>query len=135
MSESELKTLRQVLREAVTASRQPVRVLERKIGLGSGNLARLLDGRMEIKVRHLLALAQVLGVPPGDFLEAGCPESTQSARHRLMDWIAPPQPKRRASAAAEPAADLMQQIRAVIRQELDQRAGSGGVQAKDGVPK
>ena len=89
MRESSEKTLRQVLREAVAASGWTKRALEKRLVLGSGNLDKLLDGRLEIKVRHLRAFAELLDVPLADFVTLGYPEQAAAAKRRLTDWIAP----------------------------------------------
>jgi len=112
MGEDDQRRLRTVMREAVRASRSPARQLERKIGLGNGNLERLLDGRLVIRVHHLVALARTLGVPPADFLELGFPEAAASAPHRLRDYLAPPETP---PAAATPLDEI---VRAVVREEL-----------------
>lgn len=120
------KRLRAVVRDAVDASKRPARDLEREIGLGTGNLARLLDGRLEIRLHHLLGLAGVLRVPPADFVELGFPEAASAAKHRLSDWLRPapsepPAPASVAAAAALPAssaAALADVVREVVREEL-----------------
>jgi DNA-binding Xre family transcriptional regulator len=90
MAEKDLKQLRQVLREAVRASRMPAREMERALGIGHGNLYRLLDGQLDLRVRHLLELADLLGIPPNDFLEFGCPDAVSRAKRRLSDWVGQP---------------------------------------------
>jgi Cro/C1-type HTH DNA-binding domain len=123
MSDKDLLQLRQVLRGAVSAIRLPVREIERRLGIGSGNLYRVIDGSLDLRIRHLLALADLLGVPPTDFLEMGCPSSIQRATRRLSDWIGastlkstPPPP-----AATLSIEDLKDLIRNTVREELDQR--------------
>lgn len=97
------------------------------MGLGSGNLARLLDGSLEIRVRHLVGLARILDIPPGDFLELAFPEMTQNAGHRLTDWIGPRQPsykpKTQAQAASQPKLDenLKTLIQEAVREEIDRK--------------
>jgi transcriptional regulator with XRE-family HTH domain len=129
MSHHDLEELRRVLREAVRARRMPTRELERALGITHGSLERLLDGRQEIRVRHLLAFARVLRVPAADFLELGCPESARTAEFRLADWLRPQESTPRSSRAAEPAAaapaalpataeELATLIRAAVQQEL-----------------
>ena len=92
MADRKLQTLRQVIRDAVQASRKPARELERILGLGSGNLARLLDGSLDLRVRHLVALAELLDVPPADFLELGFPKARRANQPGLSDWIGAPRP-------------------------------------------
>jgi DNA-binding Xre family transcriptional regulator len=112
MSE-EQRRLRMVLREAVGATRRPVREIERTIGIGNGNLARLLDGRLSVRIHHLVGLAAMLEVPPGDFLELSYTEASATAKYRLRDWIerAPATPDNGAGALAEV-------VRQVVREEL-----------------
>ncbi len=119
MSVESQRQLRSVVRQAVDASRRPVRELERMIGLGSGNLARLLDGRLEIRIDHLLGLAEVLAVPPADFLELAFAERS-AAKYRLRDWLQPAVVAPRGAAAAAPldAAALADLVRGVVREEL-----------------
>src|SRR5437763_8992135 len=89
MIHDDLAQLRQLLARAVQASGRPRRELEREIGVGSGSLARMLSGDLDLKVEHLTNLARLLRVPPGDLLAAGCPDASATARHRLADWIGP----------------------------------------------
>src|SRR5688572_8856274 len=101
MRSTDLRTLRQVLREAIRVQGRSNRKLEEELGIGHGNIEKLLTGRAEIKVRHLLVLADLLDVPPGDFLACGCPEATAKARRRLTDWIAPERGREEGPAASQ----------------------------------
>lgn len=123
MSENDLRQLRAVLREAVRASRIPMRQWEETLGVGHGNLQRLLDGTMELRIRHILGFARQLKVSPGDLLDTGCPEAAAQAKYRTADWIAAPslQPPHRKSqeASATPApGELAEVIRGILREEL-----------------
>jgi hypothetical protein len=121
MSDKDLQQLRQVLREAVSASRMPIREMERRLGVGHGSVYRMLDGDLDLRVRHLLAFADLLGVPPADFLEAGCPDAARGAKRRLADWIGAPSQ----TAAAGPAVSslsldaLKNLIRDTVREEIE----------------
>jgi transcriptional regulator with XRE-family HTH domain len=123
VADKDLPQLRQVLREAVQASRMPIREMERRLGIGHGALYRMLDGELDLRVRHLLALADLLEVPPTDFLALGCPEAESRASKRLADWIGQP-----SSRAAEPTAaslslpELKELIQSTVREELEQQS-------------
>ena len=121
MSDKDLLQLRQVLREVVYASPMPVREMERRLGIGHGNLYRMLDGSLDMRVRHLLALADLLGVPPTDFLEMGCPDAIQRAPRRLSDLLGTPSHKREAepTAASLSLDQLKEMVRAAVREEID----------------
>jgi hypothetical protein len=123
MSEKDLQQLRLVLREAVYANPMPVREMERRLGIGHGNLYRMLDGSLDMRVRHLLALADLLGVPPTDFLEMGCPDAIKRAPRRLSDLLGAPSRGRAAepTVAALSLPELKELIRGAIREELEKQ--------------
>lgn len=119
MADRDLVEFRQYLREIVRVLRMPARALERRLGIGNGMLPRFLDGRYEIRLRHVIALAELLGVAPGDLLAAGCAEATGKARRRMTDWVpvsGASQQGRPLPATVEGLRDL---IRDAVREELD----------------
>jgi hypothetical protein len=123
MSENDLRQLRAVLREAVRASRIPMRQWEEILGLGHGNLQRLLDGSMDLRIRHILGFARTLKVSPGDLLDTGCPEAAAQGKYRTADWIAapslqPPHRKSQEAAEAPSPGELKEVIRGILREEL-----------------
>jgi transcriptional regulator with XRE-family HTH domain len=128
MSEDDLHSLRQVIARAVEASGLQRRDVERALGLRNGSLGKLLDGSLDLRVEHLVALARVLRVPPGDFLMAGCPQAHAAATYRLADWLGPigNASVAPATAAVTPPTpdELTEIIRLAIRQELAARKGT-----------
>ncbi len=128
MVEDDLVSLRQVLARAVDASGLQRRDVERALEMRNGSLGKLLDGSLDLRVEHLMALARILRVPPGDFLRAGCPQTRAAATHRLADWLGPigNAPAAPATAAAAPPTpeELAEMIRTAIRQELAARKGT-----------
>lgn len=141
MSE-DLRQLRAVLRQAISACGLSARNIETAMGLGHGNLERILDGRNDLRVRHVLAFAKLLKVPPQDFLELGVPQPEGGTKYRLHDWIMPREmapPHARAAKKTEGSADdvgklvreavqqalgseLKEAVRDVVREELDAKA-------------
>jgi hypothetical protein len=120
MSDSDLSRLRALVRAALPTYHGSGRAIEEMLGIGHGNLSHLLDGRLELRVRHLLAIAKMLGVPPHQFLELGCPEATEAARRDLTDFVAmslPPERKVAMQAAKTP--ELDNRIRKIVREELE----------------
>lgn len=135
MSE-DLRQLRAVMRQAISSCRMSARDIETAMGIGHGNLERILDGRNELRVRHIVALARLLKVPPQDFLELGVPQPEGSTRYRLRDWVAPqvlapPNAAQKTDGSNDVAklvreavqqalgAELKETIRDVVREELD----------------
>jgi len=123
MADKDLLQLRQVLRDAVGAIRMPVREIERRLGIGSGNLYRVIDGSLDLRIRHLLALADLLGVSPTDFLEMGCPGAVQRATRRLSDWLGAPTQKSTSppTAATLSIEELKELIRNTVHEALNQQ--------------
>lgn len=123
MADKDLLQLRQVLRDAVREIQMPVREIERRLGIGSGNLYRVIDGSLDLRIRHLLALADMLGVSPTDFLEMGCPDAVQRATRRLSDWLGASSQKSTSppTAATLSVEALTELIRSTVREELDLR--------------
>ncbi len=124
----QLTPLREVLRRAVAAARLRRPAIEQALALPRGGWDELASGRRVLRVRHLLALARLLGVPPEDFLEAGLPDAGSPSGLRLTDWIDPARPR----FASSPAGDLQAQIRDTVRRELEAREQAP---EPDSVPK
>ena len=124
MADKDLRQLRQVLEQAVRASHMTIREMERSLGLGHGSLYRLFDGNLDLRVRHLLALADLLGVPPTDFLELGCPDAMSRAKRRLTDWIGHSGQEARPTAASLSLEELKELIRSTVREELEQQSAT-----------
>jgi hypothetical protein len=120
MPEADFEHLLTVLSRAILALPGPRRTLEDRLGIGRGNIDRLLDGRMEMRVRHILALARELEVAPGDFFALGCPGATENARYLLADRLAPARPPARggktATVGAASAAGVVEELRPLLRQ-------------------
>lgn len=56
------------LRERVRAGGLTLRAVEDRLGMGRNYLRQLLSGAVDLKLKHLLAVLQVLGESPADFL-------------------------------------------------------------------
>lgn len=115
----DLRHLRQLLRQAIEATDLPVRQIEAEVGVGHGKLDHLLDGRQELRVRHLLGFARLLKVPPQDFLALGCPGAQETVKYRLKQWIEPPAFGPRSgekNGGAEP--EMAELVREAVRKEL-----------------
>ena len=120
MSDSDLSRLRALVREALPTYHGSGRAIEEALGIGHGNLSHLLDGRLELRVRHLLAISKILGVPPHQFLELGCPETTDAAKRDLTDFVSMSLPaERKVAAQGAKTPELDNRIRKIVREELE----------------
>lgn len=123
MSEQDLRELRALMKEAVQASRRKRRDLERALGVGSGKLDSLFDGSLDLRIRHLLAVAEVLSVPPEDLLAFSCSAARQNAKHRITDWLPHLKPKEGQEGQPLPRSvdQLKELVRATVQEELEAR--------------
>lgn len=112
------KPLRALLRKAIAASRMGRREIETALGIGNGKLDRLLDGTMEVRVRHVLALARLLEVSPKEFLEIAYPPPPGGPRFSLRDWFGPREAAPQATPNKSGTAELREAIREILREEL-----------------
>lgn len=64
MADDEIKKLVDLIEGEVHRSRRSRRDLERALGLSHGYLGHLFSGRTELKVRHILMLAEEVGFDP-----------------------------------------------------------------------
>jgi len=127
MSDQDLASLRDLLREAVAGSRLTGREAEAVLGIGHGNLERLLNGTLELRIRHVLALARHLKVSPADFFALGCPEAISAAQHDLAEWVTPPHRRQTGQAPLPRTADeLAALVRSAVQQELASRERKNG---------
>jgi transcriptional regulator with XRE-family HTH domain len=127
MHQLDSKALRQLLREAVEALLHDgwtKRALGRRLGVGNGNLGKLLSGESRLTVDHLLAFAEVLDVPVSQLLALAFPEQEAGATRSLSDRIARRGPAERDAVLAglpRTRAELEEVLRGALRDELDRR--------------
>jgi transcriptional regulator with XRE-family HTH domain len=119
----DLKSLQETVRQAMDRTGLPKRRLEEELGIGHGTLEQLVSGRLEIKARHLLAIARFLRVPPHQLLELGCPEAEGAANQDLGTLLG--LPAREAARQEQEPAVPEERIRAIVREELLRLLGGG----------
>jgi transcriptional regulator with XRE-family HTH domain len=67
---SKVVKLAQHLHLCIQARRLTLRWVERQLGMGGGYLGQLLRGNVDLKVKHLLAVLEVIGVEPEEFFSS-----------------------------------------------------------------
>jgi transcriptional regulator with XRE-family HTH domain len=102
--------LTQVLKTAVRLSRLSYREIERRLGLHAGALSRLLNGEIELKVRHVEQICEVIGLPAGRLMRVAYPVNEEidpaAQLEQALATLYPGATPRPAAAAAEPAASI-----------------------------
>lgn len=118
-ADREVVRLRELLRNAIRLSGVTNRAIERHLGMSQGSLSRLLAGGIELKVKHILEIVEILGLPPGEFFRIAYPEEAQptSALQAFQKALGQ---RTEAKAGSEPssAAITQQQIEAMVTQAL-----------------
>ena len=129
MADNDLAHLRRVVQDAVAALRMQTRDLESALLLRHGTLQLFIDGRLDLRVRHLRSLARLLRVPPADFLELGCPESARAAEHRLTDWIGGGPLRQKAKPAESALPQTAEELQAMIQKAVTDALAAGAAKA------
>jgi AcrR family transcriptional regulator len=72
MVDEEIRRYAKVLEAVVKLSDLSTRELERRLELGGGTLNRLFTGKIDLKVRHILLVLEVVGMRPERFFQLAC---------------------------------------------------------------
>jgi hypothetical protein len=121
-----LNLVRALLAMALAHLPASPRQIEDALGIGHGTLPRLLDGRIDFKLKHLVLLCQLLKIHPAELLQRGLPN--WEATRRIDDWLPPDQRK----AAPPPAlsAEILEAIRTTVREEISRAGVTPGAERK-----
>lgn len=127
MSHEEIARIAAALRTAIRLSGISHRQVERELGLSTGYLTRILAGQVELRVRHVLDVCRVIGLPPDRFFGAlfplqDGPESMSRLERGLAQLHpppgrpAPPPPTTDAApgGARKPISELLRKVRQAL---------------------
>ena len=65
--EEEVQRVSDALREAIRRRKTSQRQIERVLGQGKGYLSQLLGGNVDLKLKHVFAILEVLGLAADEF--------------------------------------------------------------------
>ena len=112
MKDKDVARVTQMLKAAVRFTGVSHRQIEREMGLSTGYLSRILSGKAELRIQHVLGVCRAIGLPPSAFFEAAYPSrELDPATARLVAALqellpaedaAPRAPARRPAAARPP---------------------------------
>jgi transcriptional regulator with XRE-family HTH domain len=93
-SEAEVVRLTNLLASAIRFSGWKQRDIEKSLGLSSGSMSRLLSGGIELKIKHVLEICEVIGFPPARFFHASYPAAEEGGNdavrlQRLLEQLHP----------------------------------------------
>jgi hypothetical protein len=69
MVDMEIRRYAKVLEAVVKLSELSTRELERRLNLGGGTLNRIFTGKIDLKLRHILLVLEVVGMKPERFFQ------------------------------------------------------------------
>src|SRR5258708_5856957 len=72
MVDEEIRRVARVLEAVVKLSDFSTRELERRLDLGGGTLNRIFTGKIDLKLRHVLLVLEVVGMKPERFFQLAC---------------------------------------------------------------
>lgn len=75
MSDAEIESLTQVLKLLLRFSKIQNRDIEKQLGFSGGYMSRLLSGKIDIKISHILALTKILGLHPHELFALAFPQT------------------------------------------------------------
>jgi transcriptional regulator with XRE-family HTH domain len=76
MVDSEIRRYGKLLEAVVKLSDLSTRELERRLDLGGGTLNRIFTGKIDLKLRHILLVLEVVGMKPERFFQLACARPT-----------------------------------------------------------
>ena len=108
MIDDEIRRCAKMLESVVRMDGLSARQLEDKLGYGAGTVNRLFSGKIELKLRHILLILEVIGIPPSQFFREVFPEderprSEPEMAARLLDLLERHAPRRLPSRHAAPS--------------------------------
>ena len=135
--ESEVERMREALAQLIELSGMSRREVERRLYRGGCgiDLWRLLTGRLQLRMKHVLAICRVIELEPLEFVQIALTPQTarRSAllqrieallRHGEAEAGVPAPRPTEGAEAARSAEDLMRQVNEFMRREADGRATS-----------
>jgi transcriptional regulator with XRE-family HTH domain len=111
MVDDEIRRCAKMLESVVRMDGMSARQLEDKLGYGAGTVNRLFSGKIELKLRHILLILEVIGIAPSQFFREVFPDddrprSEPEMASRLLDLLERHAPRRVPPPPAAPTSGL-----------------------------
>jgi hypothetical protein len=126
----EVDRLLHLLGTAIRILGLPTGEIARRAGMTRGNLCRIFQGAVEVKMEHVLAISRAVGLAPGELFKMayprcpGPPSASPQAIQGLLGGMLPIEPESRVFAGIS-AADLPRKIQELVQQSLRDVLGGG----------
>ncbi|MEA2602017.1 MAG: hypothetical protein QOF89_3009 [Acidobacteriota bacterium] len=135
--DDEVRRATKLLETVMQAAGLTRKDLDQKLGAGPGYVSQVLTGRMELKLRHILAILHALEVEPSVFFQTLYPENRPSTdavvmeeflrRFQRLGFGAPPAPPAPSLDPQELEKLIQSAVRAALSEppERDEEGASG----------
>ncbi|HEX2224354.1 MAG TPA: hypothetical protein VHN15_09120 [Thermoanaerobaculia bacterium] len=118
MVDAEIRRLSRHLEALLRLRKVPIRALERQLGFGGGTMNRIFSGKIELKVRHILLILEVLDIEPARFFHHVYAEPdkplTDEQVLKTTERLNRRRPEEEAEAVREPTIPMSQLQAAVL---------------------
>jgi transcriptional regulator with XRE-family HTH domain len=129
--EDDIRRATKLVETIMQASGSNRKELDQKLGAGPGYVSQVLTGRMELKLRHILAILRALDVEPSLFFNTLYPEGRPASDQTMMGEFlkrfqglgarSGAMPPQRPGSSMEPA-ELERLIQSAVRTALAERS-------------
>ncbi len=121
--DQELDHLLRVLQTVIGASGQSRRSIEQRLGLTGGYLSKILNGVVDLKVRHVLWLCEALDMTPVRFFQIAATTAGARSKGEILDKVTPAGAGSNAEAAGSGDSKeleelVLQSMRKILREAL-----------------
>jgi transcriptional regulator with XRE-family HTH domain len=117
--EAEIDRIRGLLSTLLAATHEPLRSLEKKMGLSSAGLSKILNGTVNLQLSHILLIIEAAGIDPGQFFQAAYPRrSSKSPNPAAEQWEAALRAQGDLPAETRASEELKEQVREALRSLL-----------------
>jgi transcriptional regulator with XRE-family HTH domain len=118
--EAEIDRVRRLLSTLLAATHEPLRSLEKKMGLSSAGLSKILNGTVNLQLSHILLIIEAAGIDPGQFFQAAYPRrgESRSKNPAAEEWEATLRAQGNLPTETAADEDLKQQVREALRSLL-----------------
>jgi len=106
MVNEEVRRFARLLESVLRLSKVSAREVEKRLGLGHGSLNRIFNGKIDLKLRHILSVLEVLDVPSDQFFRLAYREKedaqAQTTAREILDLLDARMPSARGAVMDEP---------------------------------
>ena len=117
--EAEINRIRRILSSLLASTQEPLRSLEKKMGLSSAGLSKILNGTVHLQLGHILMIIEAAGIEPDRFFHAAYPRRFPTALNPAADeWEATLRVQGDLPPETRASEEIKEQVREALRSLL-----------------